>query len=61
MWAQQITENLSECSHMRSQPTYARNNINTLSKFRQNQMYVFMLFYHSNTNIREIIVIYVLN
>jgi hypothetical protein len=56
-----ITRTPSDCSHMRSQIAPARNNTNTLSEFRINQLWLLMLFYRSDTNMREIIVIYVLN
>lgn len=56
-----ITRTPSDVSHMRSQIAHAGNNTNTLSKFALNQLWLFMLFYRSDTNIREIIVIYVLN
>lgn len=56
-----ITRTPSDVSHMRSQIAHAGNNTNTLSEFRINQLWLFMLFYRSDTNIREIIVIYVLN
>jgi hypothetical protein len=56
-----ITRTPSDCSHMRSQIAPARNNTNTLYEFPRNQVYMLVLFYCSNTNIRESIVIYVLN
>jgi len=56
-----ITRTPSDCSHMRSQIAHARNNTNTLYEFPRNYTCLFMLFYRSDTNIREIIVIYVLN
>jgi len=56
-----ITRTPSDCSHMRSQIAHARNNTNTLYEFYPNHAWMFMLFYRSNTNIREFIVIYVLN
>lgn len=56
-----ITRTPSDVSHMRSQIAHAGNNTNTISKFRRNQIMLFMLFYRSDANIREIIVIYVLN
>jgi hypothetical protein len=45
---------------MRSQIIYDGNNKNTIYKFAGYQAWLFMLFYRSNTNIREIIVNYVL-
>lgn len=56
-----ITRTPSDVSHMRSQIAHSENNTNTLSKLSVNQELLFTLFYRSNTNIREIIVIYVLN
>jgi hypothetical protein len=56
-----ITKNLSDFSHMRSQLICVRNNNNTLFELSVHQEWVFMLFYCSNANIREFIVIYVLN
>lgn len=56
----QITETVPDLSHMRSQITYNGNNNNTMFEFCPNSTYMLMLFYRSNTNIREIIVIYVL-
>ena len=56
-----ITRTPSDVSHMRSQIAHAGNNTNTLSKSSVNLIWLLMLFYRSNTNIREIIVIYVLN
>ena len=56
----QITETTPDLSHMRSQIAHDRNNKNTTFKFHPCQAWLFMLFYRSNTNIREIIVIYVL-
>jgi hypothetical protein len=56
-----ITRTPSDVSHMRSQITHAGNNTNTLSRFPIRQIWVFMLSYRSDANIREIIVIYVLN
>lgn len=56
-----ITRTPSDCSHMRSQIAPARNNTNTLFECSLNQASLLMLFYRSDTNIREIIVIYVLN
>lgn len=56
-----ITRTPSDCSHMRSQIAHASNNTNTIYGFALNQGWLFMLFYRSDTNIREIIVIYVLN
>lgn len=56
-----ITETGSGFSHMRSQIAHERNNTNTIYKFSLNQVWLFMLFYRSDTNIREFIVIYVLN
>jgi hypothetical protein len=56
-----ITRTPSDVSHMRSQIAHAGNNTNTISEFRPDYMRLFVLFYRSNTNIREIIVIYVLN
>jgi hypothetical protein len=56
-----ITRTPSDCSHMRSQIAHAGNNTNTLSKFSLNEEMLLMLFYRSDTNIREFIVIYVLN
>lgn len=61
MSALRITKNLSDFSHMRSQLICVRNNNNTLFELRGSHGWVFMLFYCSNTNIREFIVIYVLN
>ena len=60
MSGRKITEILSDFSHMRSQIIYDGNNKNTIYKFRGCQAWLFMLFYRSNTNIREIIVNYVL-
>lgn len=57
----EITKNLSDFSHMRSQVAYRGNNNNTLIECRPSQTCVFMLFYRSNTNMREFIVIYVLS
>ena len=57
----QITRTPSDVSHMRSQIVHAGNNTNTISEWSVNQEWLFMLFYRSDTNIREIIVIYVLN
>lgn len=56
-----ITRTPSDVSHMRSQIAHAGNNTNTISEFYSDHMRLFVLFYRSNTNIREIIVIYVLN
>jgi hypothetical protein len=57
----QITNTCSDLSHMRSQITRGRNNKNTPYEFPINPIWVFMLFYRSKMNIREFIVIYVLN
>jgi hypothetical protein len=57
----QITENRIQIAHMRSGFTYAGNNKNRVSGLSLNQKPLIMLFYRSNTNIREFIVIYVLN
>lgn len=56
-----ITRTPSDVSHMRSQIAHAGNNTNTISEFLFNQVWLFMLFYRSDTNIREFVVIYVLN
>ena len=56
-----ITRTPSDVSHMRSQIAHAGNNTNTISEFPGNQEWLFMLFYRSDTNIREFVVIYVLN
>ena len=56
-----ITKTMSDFSHMRSQIAQSGNNMNTLSEFTTSQLWLFMLFYSSNTNMREFIVIYVLN
>lgn len=56
-----ITRTPSDVSHMRSQIAHAGNNTNTLFEYWDNQALLFMLFYRSDANIREIIVIYVLN
>lgn len=56
-----ITRTPSDVSHMRSQIAHAGNNTNTISEFALNQEWLFMLFYRSDTNIREFVVIYVLN
>lgn len=56
-----ITRTPSDVSHMRSQIAHAGNNTNTISEFCPNQEWLFMLFYRSDTNIREFVVIYVLN
>jgi hypothetical protein len=55
-----ITRTPSEVSHMRSQIAHAGNNTNTISEFHPSHVWLFMLLYRSDTNIREIIVIYVL-
>lgn len=56
-----ITETTPRFSHMRSQIGYGGNNMNTEFEFPVNQLWLFMLFYRSDANMREIIVIYVLN
>jgi hypothetical protein len=56
-----ITKTGDQFPHMRSQITHNGNNKNTISKSRPNQEYLFVLLYRSNTNIREFLVIYVLN
>lgn len=56
-----ITKTLSDFPHMRSQITHSGNNINTTLKFCPRQVWLFMLFFPSNTNMREFIVIYVLS
>lgn len=56
-----ITRTPSDCSHMRSQIAHARNNTNTLYELPLNEEMLLMLFYRSDTNIREFVVIYVLN
>lgn len=56
-----ITRTPSDVSHMRSQIAHAGNNTNTISELSVNQVWLFMLFYRSDTNIREFVVIYVLN
>lgn len=56
-----ITRTPSDVSHMRSQIAHAGNNTNTISELSVNKEWLFMLFYRSDTNIREFVVIYVLN
>ena len=56
-----ITRTPFDVSHMRSQIAHAGNNTNTMSELSVNQKWLFMLFYRSDTNIREFVVIYVLN
>lgn len=61
MSGHEITETGSRSSHMRSKISAERNHNNTVSKLSLNQILLFVLFYRSNTNMREFIVIYVLN
>lgn len=56
-----ITRTPPDFPYMRSQSTHSGNNKSTISEFHPNAVILFMLFYRSNTNIREFIVIYVLN
>ena len=61
MFGLRITEVCPSNSHMRSQLSPDGNNMNSIVRFYSRQTWVFMLFYRSNMNIRECIVIYVLN
>ena len=56
-----ITRTPSDCSHMRSLIAHEGNNTNTISKLSLRQAWLLMLFYRSDTNMREFIVIDVLN
>jgi len=57
----QITDLGPKFSYMRSQCVYEGNNKNSGFEFQLHHNLLFMLFNRSNTNIREFIVIYVLN
>jgi len=61
MFGLRITEICPSNSHMRSQLSPGGNNMNSVVWLLINPTWVFMLFYRSNMNIREFIVIYVLN
>lgn len=56
-----ITKTGDQFPHMRSQITHNGNNKITIFKFPFNEEMLLMLFYRSDTNIREFVVIYVLN
>lgn len=55
-----ITGTARRHSYMRSQLSGAGNNKNSISEFFLHPLSLFMLFNPSNTNMRELIVIYVL-